>query len=109
MDPSILLRLNSPTRELKGVTPDMQGFLLRYSLTGDVEDDDGNVNTRFKHPKLDELETYSVVVATCVSGGTVAGLGLPRGYFDWIFVDEAAHAAEPQGKYGAHIKSGLVR
>lgn len=104
---SSLLRLNSPTREWHRLasswridSEDLESFHEEFSLTVEVEEerDDKLVKTRrFRHPTKEEVETYNVVVATCVSGGMFAGLGVPRGYFDYIFIDEAAQVAEPQG------------
>lgn len=42
------------------------------------------------------LAEYRVVVATCVTGSVPYQLGIPRGHFDWIFVDEAGQACEPE-------------
>lgn len=102
-----LLRLNSPTREYEGLTPDAKRFHDEYSLLGDI-DDDGNITKRFRLPQKDELMMFNVVVSTCVSGGVPAGLGVPRGFFNWVFVDEAGQASEPEGtchavRYGSWL------
>ncbi|KAH7340553.1 P-loop containing nucleoside triphosphate hydrolase protein [Rhizoctonia solani] len=42
------------------------------------------------------LKDYRVVVATCVTASVPYQLGVPRGHYDWIFVDEAGQACEPE-------------
>lgn len=94
---SDMLRLNSATREYDPLPLDIQAFHDEFSLTGDAEVDGGN-STRFRLPEKYQLMGYGVVVSTCVAGGIPLGLGVPRGHFDWIFVDEAGQASEPEGE-----------
>ncbi|CAE6384609.1 unnamed protein product [Rhizoctonia solani] len=42
------------------------------------------------------LKNYRIVVATCVTASVPYQLGIPRGHYDWIFVDEAGQACEPE-------------
>ena len=37
-----------------------------------------------------------MVVSTCLSGGVPASLGLKRGHFSHIFIDEAGQGKEPE-------------
>ncbi|KAF7291981.1 RNA helicase [Mycena indigotica] len=79
-----LLRLNSLTRKHGDLPKDLQ----KYSLI--------NGNLTFVLPILEDLEKYRVVVSTCLSGGVPAQLGIKRGYYSHIFVDEAGQATEPE-------------
>lgn len=89
---SQLLRLNAPTREWAALTPDQQDFHRNYSFWVD-----GEGGKRFVIPEKQQLETFEVVVSTCVSGGIPAALGVKRGHFKWVFIDEAGQASEPEG------------
>ena len=39
---------------------------------------------------------FRVIVSTCVSASVPYGIGVPRGHFTHIFIDEAGQAAEPE-------------
>jgi len=56
-------------------------------------DDTGGV---FLQPPLENLLKVKVVVATCCMAGKLFNLGMPRGHFDTVFIDEAGHAVEPE-------------
>ena len=45
---------------------------------------------------LDKMASFRVIVTTCLSGCVPPGIGLPRGHFSHIFVDEAGQASEPE-------------
>ncbi|THH18849.1 hypothetical protein EW146_g2196 [Bondarzewia mesenterica] len=47
------------------------------------------------HPK-EKMLTFRVIVSTCVSASFAHGIGIPRGHFSHIFVDEAGQATEPE-------------
>ncbi|KZT24162.1 P-loop containing nucleoside triphosphate hydrolase protein [Neolentinus lepideus HHB14362 ss-1] len=55
-----------------------------------------NGNDVFAIPPLEELLAYRVVVSTFVSGGIPQGLGVKKGHFSHIFIDEAGQSVEPQ-------------
>ncbi|KAA1476103.1 P-loop containing nucleoside triphosphate hydrolase protein [Dentipellis sp. KUC8613] len=55
-----------------------------------------NANGHFSHHSLEKMCTYRVLVTTCVSASVAYGIGMPRGHFSHIFVDEAGHATEPE-------------
>lgn len=42
------------------------------------------------------MASFRVIVTTCLSGCVPPGVGLPRGHFTHIFVDEAGQASEPE-------------
>lgn len=50
----------------------------------------------FAEVPLPELLKKQVVVATLCTAGKLASLGVPRGHFDVIIVDEAGQAIEPE-------------
>ncbi|KAF9527429.1 RNA helicase [Crepidotus variabilis] len=79
-----VFRLNSLSRKLEDLTPDLRPFSLI------------NENTVFAMPTKDDLLKYRVVVATCLSAGVPANLGIKRGHFTHIFVDEAGQGKEPE-------------
>ncbi|KAF7323583.1 RNA helicase [Mycena kentingensis (nom. inval.)] len=79
-----LLRLNSLTREYEKLPKD----LLKFSASND--------NKTFVLPPLEELAKFRVVVATCLSGGVPAQMGVKRGFYTHIFIDEAGQATEPE-------------
>jgi helicase MOV-10 len=79
-----LFRLNATSRELKSLPKTLHPFSLY------------NDNKVFATPTLEYLLKYRVVVSTCVSGGIPYGLGIRRGYFSHIFIDEAGQAMEPE-------------
>lgn len=54
------------------------------------------------YPMRDMLN-FRVIVTTCVSASILSGIGMPRGHFSHIFVDEAGQATEPEVMIG--IKS----
>ena len=47
-------------------------------------------------PDVEGMKTYRVVVSTCFSASTPYGIGVPRGHFTHIFIDEAGQACEPE-------------
>ncbi|KAF8586065.1 P-loop containing nucleoside triphosphate hydrolase protein, partial [Ramaria rubella] len=50
----------------------------------------------FSFPTTEELGSYRVIVCTCVSSFWLQILGLERGHFSHIFVDEAGQVSEPE-------------
>ncbi|KAG6811022.1 hypothetical protein H0H92_009325 [Tricholoma furcatifolium] len=50
----------------------------------------------FSVPLMARMKRFRVVVATCVSASFVSGIGVPRGHYSHIFVDEAGQATEPE-------------
>jgi helicase MOV-10 len=45
---------------------------------------------------LAKMKEFRVIVTTCVSASIVSGIGMPRGHFSHIFIDEAGQATEPE-------------
>ncbi|CAA7270266.1 unnamed protein product [Cyclocybe aegerita] len=79
-----VFRLNSLSRKVG----DMPKNLRTFSLI--------NGNTVFAMPTIEDLAKYRVVVSTCLSAGVPANLGLKRGHFTHIFIDEAGQGKEPE-------------
>ncbi|KAK7439801.1 hypothetical protein VKT23_017376 [Stygiomarasmius scandens] len=55
-----------------------------------------NNNGHFTVPPMGVMKNYRVIVSTCVSASIVSGIGMPRGHFSHIFIDEAGQATEPE-------------
>lgn len=81
---SEVFRLNSLTRRVD----DMPKILREFSSI--------NGNQVFSVPDKEKLSKFRVVVSTCLSGGVPAALGVPRGHFSHIFIDEAGQGKEPE-------------
>jgi helicase MOV-10 len=81
---SVVFRLNSIVRNVEETPKTIKAFCLI------------NENTVFAVPQLEQLAKYRVVVSTCLSGGVPASIGLKRGHFTHIFIDEAGQGKEPE-------------
>ncbi|KAF8916713.1 P-loop containing nucleoside triphosphate hydrolase protein [Mucidula mucida] len=79
-----VFRLNSLTRKFKDLPKGLRSFSLY------------NDNNIFAMPTLEKVLKYRVVVSTCVSAGALDGLGVKKGHFAWVFVDEAGQGKEPE-------------
>ncbi|GAA6013534.1 hypothetical protein JCM11491_006113 [Sporobolomyces phaffii] len=79
----MILRLNAPSRALITVAPNVMD--VSY-----VQDDG------FACPSVETLAGFRVVVSTCVSASILSGVGINRGHFSHIFVDEAGQANEAE-------------
>ncbi|KAK2465578.1 hypothetical protein APHAL10511_002470 [Amanita phalloides] len=86
-----LFRFNAPSRDKKALSDDILKFSHLKQLTGS----DGP-QTHFGVPDMDEFKEFRVVVSTCISGSVPASVGLPRGHFTHIFIDEAGQATESE-------------
>ena len=83
MMPSQLLRLNALARPMT----DLSRTLLPYSKLNDGS---------FVIPDPLDLKEYSIVVSTCVTASVLHAVGIPRGHYGHIFIDEAGQALEPE-------------
>ncbi|THG94463.1 hypothetical protein EW026_g7017 [Hermanssonia centrifuga] len=88
LSPDQLFRFYAPSR-FKNQVPD---DLLPYSVS--------TPTGHFTIPPMAALKRYRVIVTTCVSASVVYGVGMPRGHFSHIFVDEAGQATEPEVMIG---------
>jgi helicase MOV-10 len=80
---SQVFRLNSVSREIRHLPAELKPFSLI------------NGNNVFATPPVEDLKKYRVIISTCISGGIPAALGVPRGHYSHIFIDECAQAMEP--------------
>ena len=53
-------------------------------------------NNVYSVHELDKMASFRVIVTTCLSGCVPPGIGLGRGHFTHIFIDEAGQASEPE-------------
>lgn len=81
--PDIMFRLNALSRRYD----DMPASLAEFSCAE---------GRRFNVPPISQLLQYRIVVSTCISSSFLFATGAPRGHFDYIFIDEAGYALEPE-------------
>ncbi|KAK0191915.1 RNA helicase [Armillaria mellea] len=79
-----LFRFYAPSRPKPAVPLELEPFTY--------VNDDGN----FSVPILPRVRQFRVIVSTCVSASVFFGIGVPRGHFTHIFIDEAGQATEPE-------------
>jgi helicase MOV-10 len=84
LQPDMLFRFYAPSRGENMIPPE----LLRYTFK--------NADGLFSHPPLDTVKAFRVIVSTCVSAAFAFGIGVERGHFSHIFIDEAGQATEPE-------------
>ncbi|CAE6393339.1 unnamed protein product [Rhizoctonia solani] len=111
-----LLRLNALSR-----TPDPDSInphVLASSYVRDgsfrfpgvdrllAADDEYNRYRKHGQNAVKPLKDYRVVVATCVTASVPYQLGIPRGHYDWIFIDEAGQACEPEATISVKTLAG---
>lgn len=99
-----LFRFNAPSRHTKEIPAEV----LKYSYLVPSKDDQ---QSHFGVP-VDEVKLFRVIVSTCISGSFADCIGMPRGHFTHIFIDEAGHATEPESlvsiKTLADAKTNIV-
>lgn len=79
-----VFRFYAPSR-FKSQVPDE---LLAFTYMRDDQ--------HFSVPPIPILKKFRVVITTCVSASVVQGVGIPRGHYSHIFIDEAGQATEPE-------------
>jgi helicase MOV-10 len=84
LSPKQLFRLNAPSRSKDHLPKGLERFAQSNS--------DGT----FSVPQLEILSQFRVIVSTCISASVPYGIGMPRGHFTHIFLDEAGQACEPE-------------
>ncbi|ESK92581.1 rna helicase [Moniliophthora roreri MCA 2997] len=84
LDKERLFRLNAPSRFQRTVPEEIRPYTCP----------DGGIHYTI-HSRQRVME-YQVVVSTCVSAAMVFGIGIPRGHYSHIFVDEAGQGTEPE-------------
>ena len=78
-----LFRFYAPSRYKEQVLDDLRP----YTFTD---------NGHFSVPMMGSLQNFRVIVSTCVSASVFSGIGMARGHFTHIFIDEAGQATEPE-------------
>ncbi|KDQ06708.1 hypothetical protein BOTBODRAFT_244447 [Botryobasidium botryosum FD-172 SS1] len=79
-----LFRLVASSRRRQHISPK----LVNFTMT--------NHRGAFTVPAAKDFRHFRVVVATCVAAYTLYSMGVSRGHFSHIFIDEAGHALEPE-------------
>lgn len=79
-----LFRFYGPSRFKEQVPEDLLSYTFMQK--------DGHFNV----PSMDRLKKFKVIVSTCVSAAVFSGVGMDRGHFGHIFIDEAGQATEPE-------------
>lgn len=79
-----LFRFYAPSR-FKSQVPDK---LLAYTYIRN--------EGHFSVPPLATMKRFRVVVTTCISASMLSGIGIPRGHYSHVFIDEAGQATEPE-------------
>lgn len=82
VSPSEMLRLNAPSRSQLDVAPEVKKYC--YEVDG-------------TYGCPDRLKEYRVVVSTTISASILGGVGIKKGHFSHIIVDEAGQGMEPEG------------
>lgn len=83
-----LFRFYAPSRNKDDVPHELLPYIFSRS--------DGH----FSVPELQRMESFRVITTTCVSASVFSGIGMRRGHFSHIFVDEAGQATEPEVMIG---------
>ncbi|XP_031475278.1 probable RNA helicase SDE3 [Nymphaea colorata] len=78
-----IFRLNAYTRPYEDVPFDV----LSYSCVDD---------SVFRCPPLGELSRYKIIVSTYMSASSLFAMGMRKGHFSHIMLDEAGQASEPE-------------
>ncbi|KAG6846754.1 hypothetical protein H0H93_012093 [Arthromyces matolae] len=79
-----LFRFYAPSREKDQVPIELLDYAYRSR--------DGH----FSVPPMAQTKRFRVIVTTCVSASFASGIGIPRGHYSHIFIDEAGQATEPE-------------
>ncbi|RPD55533.1 P-loop containing nucleoside triphosphate hydrolase protein [Lentinus tigrinus ALCF2SS1-7] len=83
LTPEELFRCNAASRDPASVPEALVPYTLRMT-------------SHYAIPPLDTLKKYRVIVSTCGNASFAYNVGMERGHFTHIFVDEAGQATEPE-------------
>ncbi|KAK0204297.1 P-loop containing nucleoside triphosphate hydrolase protein [Desarmillaria ectypa] len=78
-----LFRFYAPSRPKIAVPADLQPYTFMKS-------------EHYAIPNCERVKQFKVIVATCVSAAVFFNIGVQRGHFTHIFIDEAGQATEPE-------------
>ncbi|EIW74342.1 P-loop containing nucleoside triphosphate hydrolase protein [Coniophora puteana RWD-64-598 SS2] len=93
LDTKVLFRLNALWRGRGQENDALEADKYPRILDPYSEINEHNV---FAFPEKEKLASFRVVVSTCSSAGVAEGLGIPRGHFTHIIIDEAVQSVEPE-------------
>ena len=83
LSPDELFRFYAPSRQKEATSSKLESYTYRVQETYTV-------------PPMSRMTRFKVIVSTCVSASVFHGIGMERGHFRYIFVDEAGQATEPE-------------
>lgn len=83
LSPDELFRFYAPSRPKEAISSKLESYTHRVQETHTV-------------PPMSRMTRFKVIVSTCVSASVFHGIGMERGHFGYIFVDEAGQATEPE-------------
>ncbi|KZT64423.1 P-loop containing nucleoside triphosphate hydrolase protein [Daedalea quercina L-15889] len=95
LGPSQLFRLNAIWQPIK---PGLQETLKDFCMI--------NGNRVYAIPDAETLKSFRVIVTTCVSAAVPYSLGIARGWFTHVFVDEAGQCSEPDSMIPLKLVAG---
>lgn len=84
LSPEEMFRCNATMRNYASVPEELFSYCYRPA---------GN---QYSIPTMDKLMRYRVIVSTCINASFAYNIGMPKGHFTHIFVDEAGQASEPE-------------
>jgi len=83
-----LFRMYAPSKDEKEVPDILRGYSYYR--------EDGSPRPCFSVPPMASMMSYRVIVSTLISASIPFGIGIPRGHFSHIIIDEAGQATEPE-------------
>jgi helicase MOV-10 len=98
INPTDLFRFYATSRPKDSLPDELQD----YTYT----DENGAFSVPSDPSPKAALGAFRVVVTTCQSGSIAHGIGLPRGLFTHIFIDEAGQATEPEALVSIRTMAG---
>jgi hypothetical protein len=87
LSPDELFRFYAPSRQKEATSSMLKDHTYQSQGTYSV-------------PLMSRMTRFKVIVSTCVSASVFHGIGMLRGHFGYIFVDEAGQATEPEVMIG---------
>ncbi|XP_078481515.1 putative helicase mov-10-B.1 [Ciona intestinalis] len=100
IDKKRMFRMCALSRPWRDVPEKIKPISNYNSSTGD-----------YYYPSLETLKEYTVILTTLITAGRISSAEFPNNHFDYVFIDEAGHAVEPEcmvAVEGVLAKSGRV-
>ena len=86
LSPQELFRFYAPSRHRDSLPDELRSYTYV----------DGNGHFALPPPGRVRMNSFRVIVTTCISASIAHGIGMKRGAFTHIFIDEAGQATEPE-------------